>query len=592
MTTYIFFTGKGGVGKTSLSCAHAVNLAKEGKKVLIVSTDPASNLSDVLNCSINEKISHVNGTTNLFAININPEVSAQEYRNRVTEPLRDLLPEEDIKRMNEELSGACTTEIASFDEFSRFISGEHEGEDFDVIVFDTAPTGHTLRLLELPAAWASFSEVNPDGASCLGPSSALKSSQHRYNKVVDTLRDASRTVFYLVARPDHVSLKEASRTSHELKELGLNHQRLLINGVFDTTDSNDPIATKIADLALHQLRQIPDNIKQLPTETFPLLPYNVLGIRKLESLFNLDIRKEIIQSLGDVDSDSNKVIGGLDSLVEDMTHGTDHGLIMTMGKGGVGKTLTATAIAVMIARQGHQVHLTTTDPASHVQDYISQIGDLPPTLTIDRIDPKLETQRYTEKIMEQKGKQMDDDGRKLLLEDLKSPCTEEVAVFHAFSKAIHQAKRKFVVIDTAPTGHTLLLLDTAGSYHREILRNSGLDSAKIKTPYMQLQDPSLSKVLLVTLPETTPMNEAIALQGDLNRAGITPYAWIVNQSLSMLEELTDPVLKQRAKTEKAVIREISDKHAKIAYGIPYLPEQDILPIILEFYDNHPSHLIN
>lgn len=585
MTPYLFFTGKGGVGKTSLSCAYAVKLALDGKKVLIVSTDPASNLYDVLDSPVHETIAAVYGIENLFAININPEVSAEEYRNRVTAPLKGILPEAEIKKMNEELSGACTTEIASFDEFSRFISGEYEGDAYDVIVFDTAPTGHTLRLLELPAAWASFSEENPDGASCLGPTSALKSSQERYNKVVETLRDGTKTTFYLVARADQSSLKEASRTSEELNELGLKKQELFINGIFKATDATDAFAQKMETLAQDQLKQIPENLKELPLQTFPLLPYNVLGVPKLRSLLDVNLQKEILSESLNASSEWQSNINGLDVLVDELINEKDHGLIMTMGKGGVGKTLAASAIAVMIAQKGHEVHLTTTDPAAHIQDFINQLGILPEHLTIDRIDPKVETQRYTEKILQQKGKDIDEAGKKLLLEDLKSPCTEEVAVFHAFSKAIQQAKRKFVVIDTAPTGHTLLLLDTAGSYHREIMRNTGMDPSKIKTPYMHLQDGNLSKVLLISLPETTPMREAVALQEDLKRAGITPYAWVINQSLSMQEQISDALLKERASAELDVIKKIETKYTEKTFGIPYLPEKNVLPALLDFYQN-------
>ena len=581
-TQYLFFTGKGGVGKTSLACANAVKLADEGNKVLLVSTDPASNLQDVLESPVHEKVSEVKGVSNLFAININPEVSAEEYRKRVTEPLHEILPEAEIKKMNEELSGACTTEIASFDEFSRFISGENEGDTFDVIIFDTAPTGHTLRLLELPAAWASFSEENPDGASCLGPTSALKSSQERYDKVVTTLRDASQTTFYLVARAEQASLKEAARTSEELNELGLKNQELLVNGVFKSLDPSDTFAQKMETLAQNQLNSIPEKLQNLPLQTYPLLPYNVLGIKKLRSLLNRDLQEQLVTDAATFE-EWDHGLNGIDRLVDDLTDKQDHGLIMTMGKGGVGKTIAASAIAVMIARKGFDVHLTTTDPAAHVQDFISQLDGLPDNMTIDRIDPKLETQRYTDKVLSQKGKNMDEQGRKLLLEDLKSPCTEEVAVFHAFSKAIQQAKRKFVVIDTAPTGHTLLLLDTAGSYHREVMRNTGMDPSRIKTPYMALQDPELSKVILVSLPETTPMREAATLQEDLKRAGIHPYAWVVNQSLSMQADITDPLLKSRALAEGEVIQSIGNNLTKKLFGIPFIPEEKLLPAVLDFY---------
>jgi arsenite-transporting ATPase len=529
-TSYLFFTGKGGVGKTSLACATAVELADSGKTVLLVSTDPASNLKDVLESPVDENINPISGINNLFAININHEHAAEEYRNRVTQPLEGIATIDEIKKIREDLSGACTTEIASFDEFSRFVSSESEGEKFDVIIFDTAPTGHTLRLLELPAAWSSFTDENPDGASCLGPTSALKSGKERYHLVVDRLRDAELTTFYIVSRAEKASLKEASRTSNELKELGMSNQRLYINGVFKAIEKQDSLAIKIEEMANEQLETIPDNLKLLPSKTYPLLPYNVLGILKLRSLFNSELQKSISENTISNLEGSTQALKGIDQLVDELCMNQQNGLIMTMGKGGVGKTIAASAIAVLLAEKGFEVLLTTTDPAAHIQDFIEQLGEPPPTLTVERIDPKAETQRYMEKILLHKGKGQSEEAKKLIQEDLKSPCTEEVAVFHAFSKAISMAKRKFVVMDTAPTGHTLLLLDTAGNYHRDIMRNN-LNAGRLRTPYMSLQDPSLAKIILVSLPETTPMREATSLQDDLKRAGIKPYAWLINQSL-------------------------------------------------------------
>lgn len=590
-TPYLFFTGKGGVGKTSLACATAVQLADEGRKVLIVSTDPASNLEDVLESKVTEEISQVSGLENLYAININPEVSAEQYRDRVTAPLVDILPEAEIRKMKEELSGACTTEVAAFDEFSRFISGEYEGIKFDVIIFDTAPTGHTLRLLELPAAWSEFTEVNPDGASCLGPSSALKSSQTRYKKVVERLRDKEQTTFYLVSRAERSSLKEASRTSDELNGLGMSNQRLYINGVFKAIDQSDSFALHIQSLAEEQLNAIPENLKKVLVNNFPLLPYNILGIQKLRSLFHLEMQQQLAEKQLEQQTELTHQLKDLDDLVNEISANQQNGLIMTMGKGGVGKTLAATAIAMLLAKKGFEVHLTTTDPAAHVQDFINQLSEIPANLSIDRIDPKVETQRYMDKVMAQKGQKLDEEGKKLLLEDLKSPCTEEVAVFHAFSKAISESKRKFVVMDTAPTGHTLLLLDTAGSYHREVMRNSNIDESHIRTPYMALQDEKLSKVLLVSLPETTPMREAASLQEDLKRAGITPYAWIINQSLSMQPAITDPLLKSRAFAEVAIIKNIENTLAKKTYGIPYMPVKNLLPGLLEHFNQKEPLLL-
>jgi arsenite-transporting ATPase len=579
-TKYLFFTGKGGVGKTSLACATAVQMADSGNKVLLVSTDPASNLKDVLESTVNEHITLVKGTENLYAINIDPENSAEEYRNRVTQPLQNQLNAQEIKKIREDLSGACTTEIASFDEFSRFVSGETEGVKYDVIIFDTAPTGHTLRLLELPAAWSSFTEENPDGASCLGPTSALKSGKERYQKVVNILRDPELTTFYLVSRADKASLKEASRTSNELLELGMNNQQLYINGVFKAVDSSDTLAEKMETMAKEQLNDIPKNLKTLKLTTFPLLPYNVLGIEKLLSLFNPKLQATISLSNQEQKEIPQQILDDVNILVDELSAKQDHGLIMTMGKGGVGKTIVASAIAVILAQRGFEVLLTTTDPAAHIQDFINQLDELPKTLTVERIDPKVETKEYMDKVLEYKGKGLDEEGKKLILEDLKSPCTEEVAVFHAFSKAIHKAKRQFVVIDTAPTGHTLLLLDTAGSYHRDIMRNN-LSNNRLRTPYMSLQDSDFSKIVLVSLPETTPMREASSLQDDLKRAGIKPYAWMINQSLAMLSGIKDPLLKSRAISEVNVINTIKSTLTERVYGVPFIAENKLLPEILK-----------
>jgi arsenite-transporting ATPase len=578
-TKYLFFTGKGGVGKTSLACATAIKMADAGNVILLVSTDPASNLKDVLDTEVDEDIRPVRGIDRLFAININPEKSAEEYRNRVTQPLEGIASKEEIKKIREDLSGACTTEIASFDEFSRFVSGETEGANFDVIIFDTAPTGHTLRLLELPAAWSSFTEENPDGASCLGPTSALKSGKERYLNVSERLRDASLTSYYIVARADKASLKEASRTSNELIELGMNNQLLYINGVFKAMDKNDQLAMNIEAMGDEQLETIPDNLKKLPLKTFPLLPYNVLGIEKLRSLFDTELQILISNRVLSTSIGPTQVLKGIHTLVDELCFSQQHGLIMTMGKGGVGKTIAASVIAVLLANKGFDVLLTTTDPAAHIQDFIEQLGSLPANLTVERIDPKVETQRYIDKIMDHKGQGQSEEAKKLILEDLKSPCTEEVAVFHAFSKAISMAKRKFVVMDTAPTGHTLLLLDTAGSYHRDIMRNS-TDAVRFRTPYMSLQDETLSKIILVTLPETTPMREAGSLQDDLKRAGIKPYAWLINQSLSMLSSISDPLLKSRANAEIEVIDTIKEIYSEKTFGIPFVAEKKLLPHLL------------
>jgi len=581
---FLFFTGKGGVGKTSLACATAINLADQGKRVLLISTDPASNLEDVLGCSVLDKITSYKELSNLFTININPETSADEYRERAIEPLKKNSTPEELKKIQEGLSGACTTEIASFDEFSRFITGEGNPENFDNIIFDTAPTGHTIRLLELPAAWDDFLEKNPDGATCIGPSTALKSSKERYKKVITSLRDSKQTTFFLVSRSEKASLKEANRTSLELMELGLENQKLLINGVYNAIDKTDELGIKIEAIAKKELSEMPESLRNLEISSYPLLPYNILGLQKLRSLFDKELQKTIINTEISKEAEIGNSLNNLHQLVDSLEVAGDKGLIMTMGKGGVGKTIVAASIATMLAHRGHRVLLTTTDPAAHVKDFINQLDELPENLTVERIDPKVETKIYTDKIYEQKSKNLNEEAKKLLAEDLKSPCNEEVAVFNAFSKAINKAKRQFVVMDTAPTGHTLLLLDTTGKYHKEILKSTSMSPDRISTPYMALQDANFAKILLIALPETTPMREAEALQKDLKRAGIVPYGWVINQSLSVLKNIKDPLLKKRAVNEGAVIKNINENLSQRTYIVPYLPEEKLLPAILSYYE--------
>lgn len=452
------------------------------------------------------------------------------------------------------------------------------------MIFDTAPTGHTIRLLELPAAWDDFLDKNPGGASCIGPSTALKSSKDRYKKVITSLRDPKQTTFFLVARSEKVSLKEANRTSLELKELGLENQKLLINGVYDAIDKSDELGIKIEAIAKKELSEMPEALKTLERLSYPLLPYNVLGVLKLRSLLNKDLQKKIIDQEKTIDQETINTLSNLHELVDSLEAGSDSGLIMAMGKGGVGKTIIAASVAVMLAKRGHNVLLTTTDPAAHVQDFINQLSDLPANLTVERIDPKVETKIYTDKIFEQKCKNLSEEAKKLLAEDLKSPCNEEVAVFNAFSKAINKAKRQFVVMDTAPTGHTLLLLDTTGKYHKEILKTTSINPDRITTPYMSLQDSKFAKILLISLPETTPMREAEALQNDLKRANIVPYAWVVNQCLSAVKGIKDPLLRKRASNEGAIIKNIKENLTKRTYLIPFLPEEKLLPAILSIYE--------
>ncbi|HIH4539413.1 TPA: arsenite efflux transporter ATPase subunit ArsA [Citrobacter freundii] len=562
---YLFFTGKGGVGKTSISCATAIRLAEQGKRVLLVSTDPASNVGQVFGQTIGNTIQPVASVPGLSALEIDPQAAAQQYRARIVDPIKGILPDDVVSSINEQLSGACTTEIAAFDEFTGLLTDASLLTRFDHIIFDTAPTGHTIRLLQLPGAWSSFIDSNPEGAPCLGPMAGLEKQREQYAQAVEALSDPARTRLVLVARLQKSTLQEVARTHLELAAIGLKNQYLVINGVLPKTEAaNDTLAAAIWDREQEALSNLPSDLSGLPTDTLFLQPVNMVGVSALSGLLSTQpieasFSEEYIQQRPDIPS--------LSALVDDIAR-NEHGLIMLMGKGGVGKTTMAAAIAVRLAEMGFDVHLTTSDPAAHLSTTLN--GSLN-NLQVSRIDPLEETERYRQHVLETKGKELDDAGKRLLEEDLRSPCTEEIAVFQAFSRVIREAGKRFVVMDTAPTGHTLLLLDATGAYHREIARKMG-EKGHFTTPMMQLQDPERTKVLLVTLPETTPVLEAANLQADLERAGIHPWGWIINNSLS-IADTRSPLLRLRAQQERPQIESVKNLHASRVALVPVLASE-------------------
>ncbi|QRG79896.1 arsenical pump-driving ATPase [Citrobacter sp. R56] len=559
---YLFFTGKGGVGKTSISCATAIRLAEQGKRVLLVSTDPASNVGQVFGQAIGNTIQPIATVPGLSALEIDPQAAAQQYRARIVDPIKGLLPEDVVNSINEQLSGACTTEIAAFDEFTGLLTDASLLTRFDHIIFDTAPTGHTIRLLQLPGAWSSFIESNPDGASCLGPMAGLEKQREQYAHAVEALSDPKRTRLVLVARLQKSTLQEVARTHDELAAIGLKNQFLVINGVLPETDAaNDTLTAAIGRREQEALANLPAGLSALPTDTLFLQPVNMVGVPALRGLLT---SQPAMASFPEESIQQHPEIPSLSSLIDDIAR-NEHGLIMLMGKGGVGKTTMAAAIAVRLADRGFDVHLTTSDPAAHLSTTLN--GSLN-NLQVSRIDPHEETERYRQHVLETKGKALDDAGKRLLEEDLRSPCTEEIAVFQAFSRVIREAGKRFVVMDTAPTGHTLLLLDATGAYHREIAKKMG-DKGHFTTPMMQLQDPERTKVLLVTLPETTPVLEAANLQTDLERAGIHPWGWIINNSLS-ISDTRSPLLRLRAQQELPQIEAVKQQHASRVALVPLL----------------------
>lgn len=544
LTKYLFFTGKGGVGKTSVACATAVFLADEGKKIMLISTDPASNLQDVFDTELNNKGVEIKDVPNLVVANFDPESAAAEYKESVIAPYRGKLPETVLNNMEEQLSGSCTVEIAAFNEFSSFITDEKASNEFDHIIFDTAPTGHTLRMLQLPSAWSNFISENTHGASCLGQLSGLESKKEVYKNAVSNLADSTKTTLILVSRAEESPLKEAERASTELKDIGVKNQILVINGVLQSHD--DELSTALYDKQQSALEDIPKGLKNTITYEIPLRPYNITGLENVRALLkdnNIKVSTDLLNAAS---------IPRLNNVIDDLFN-TNKKVIFTMGKGGVGKTTIAAAIAIGLAKKGKKVHLTTTDPAAHLKFVIDEGYGI----TLSRIDEKKELENYKEEVLNKARETMSGADIEYIEEDLRSPCTQEIAVFRAFAEIVEKSENEIVVIDTAPTGHTLLLLDSTQSYHREIQRSEGDIPESVKNLLPKLRNEKDTEVIIVTLAETTPVFEAMRLQKDLNRAGINSKWWVINSSL-YATNTSNEILRAKASNEIKWINKVDE----------------------------------
>lgn len=551
-TKYLFFTGKGGVGKTSTACATAVSLADSGKKVLLISTDPASNLQDVFETELNNKGVPIPEVPNLVVANLDPIEAAGEYRESVIAPYRGQLPEAVIKNMEEQLSGSCTVEIAAFNEFSKFITDVKVQEEFDYIIFDTAPTGHTLRMLKLPSAWSNFISENTHGASCLGQLSGLESKREIYKNAVETLADGNLTTLILVSRPEVTPLKEAARASLELTDIGVRNQMMIVNGILTSYD--DTISESLYKKQQSALACMPEELKNMKCCFIPLRAYNITGMENVRALLEKDsytIRDDKIKA---------DIIPRLKDVIEDL-YNSNKKVIFTMGKGGVGKTTLAASIASGLASRGKKVHLTTTDPAAHLKFVMSETDKI----TMSHIDEKEELKKYQQEVLSKAGAAMSEEDLAYIEEDLRSPCTQEIAVFRAFADIVEKAEDQIVVIDTAPTGHTLLLLDSTQSYNQEMKRSQGdvPESAKKLLPRLRNKDET--EVIIVTLAETTPVYEALRLEEDLERAGIAAKWWVINSSLYRTGT-TNKLLSAKASNEIEWINKVAE-HANGNFAV-------------------------
>ncbi|MHB1502627.1 MAG: arsenical pump-driving ATPase [Acidimicrobiales bacterium] len=567
---FMFFTGKGGVGKTSIASASAVALADHGRKVLLVSTDPASNLDEVLGMSLGPTPQEVPGVGGLDAMNIDPMAAAAAYRERVVGPYRGVLPESAILSIEEQLSGACTVEIAAFDEFTTLLADPEATAAYDHVIFDTAPTGHTLRLLSLPEAWSDFIDTSTLGTSCIGPLSGLANQHDRYSAAVHTLADEDRTVVVMVSRPDTLALDEAERAASELGAIGIANQRLVINGVFQETGSDDPLAVSMTARAKAALARLPVALSNLERDEVSLVPWSPVGVPGLRALVaGVPPAVPVASAVPIPDATS------LAALVAELSD-RGRGLVLIMGKGGVGKTTLAAMIAVELAKAGNTVDLTTTDPAAHLEAVLGSTSVAGPrvrpgNLRVSRIDPSQVTAAYTAGVLAETGADLDPAARSVLEEDLRSPCTAEIAVFREFARTVAKATDHLVVLDTAPTGHTLLLLDAARAYHREVGRQGGFVPQDVDALLDRLADPRFTSIFIVAVPEATPIHEAAALQDDLRRAGIEPAAWVVNQSLAATT-VTEPALAARAAKESHYLEEVATLYASRMALVPMMVE--------------------
>lgn len=559
LTKYIFFTGKGGVGKTSIACATAVSLADGGKRVLLVSTDPASNLQDVFAMELTNKEKRIGEVPNLYVANLDPIQAAAEYREGVLSPYRGLMPASVIANMEEQLSGSCTIEIAAFNEFSHFITDESKKNEYDHILFDTAPTGHTLRMLQLPSAWSSFISESTHGASCLGQLSGLEGKKTVYKNAVTTLSDGNMTTLVLVTRPEETPIKEADRASYELSELGVQNQLLVINGVL--SEPTDGLSSILYKKQRDAVSDLSERLRRIPIYQVPLRSYSVTGLKNVRAFLHSNHVPSESQTLPAIK------IPALSEVIENLAL-EEKRVIFTMGKGGVGKTTVAAAVALGLAKKGKKVHLTTTDPAAHLKFVLDETSGI----TMSHIDEREELRKYQNEVLSKaQASGMREEDLAYIEEDLRSPCTQEIAVFRAFAEVVQKADDQVVVIDTAPTGHTLLLLESTQSYHHEIERTKGEIPESVTRLLPRLKSDE-TEVLIVTLAEATPVYEALRLEEDLKRAEIKARWWIVNQTFYGTDT-TNTILTAKASGEVEWINHISDHAGGKLALISWRPEE-------------------
>ncbi len=281
---HLLFSGKGGVGKTTLASAAALRLARQGKRTLLVTTDPASNLADVFQQDIGPSPVTIKGVPRLAALEIDAVAAARAYRERALAPLRELFPPQILRGVEEQMSGPCTEEIAGFDRFIDCL----DRADYERVVFDTAPTGHTLRLLELPSAWTEHLDASATGGgqTCLGPVQALAASREQYRRAMAILRSPAECALVLVAQGERTAVEETLRSWSELTRLEIVPQALVVNGLIPPAAADNPFFRARCAMQERQLAELARQVTA-PVWRVPLCDFEIQGLDSLEKVGEL-----------------------------------------------------------------------------------------------------------------------------------------------------------------------------------------------------------------------------------------------------------------------------------------------------------------
>lgn len=602
--SFIFFSGKGGVGKTSMACATAVYHADRGRRTLIVTTDPASNLADVFEQPIGHKITSIEGIANLRAMEIDPDRATEEYKDRALAPVRALFPPEVVEVMEEQLSGPCTAEVAAFDRFVDFLDMSDGREPFEVVVFDTAPTGHTLRLLELPVDWSHHIQEagKGSGQTCLGPVATIEESKAKYDRAVALMRDPALTSFVFVLQPEATPIKETRRAVGELSKLGIEAHELIVNGVIPREAGRNAFLAQRIDMQSRYLAQIEQELV-LPTQRMPLLDEEIKGVGRLRYVARLLYGGEEATSdegrhlISDEEvrlcTPSSRPWSGAaaEDVVPRLMPANGHSrTLFFAGKGGVGKTALSCVTAVWLARHGYRTLLLTTDPAAHIGDVLDQpVGDeVAPVAGIQnlwavQIDPKAAAEAYKRRILDEAREAgRGPESLQAMAEELESPCTEEMAAFDRFVDYASLDQYDVLVFDTAPTGHTLRLLELPVDWSQqldvklyasaELAEADAEAKARFGRVIDMMRDPQRSTFAFVTYPESTPIVEAWRAVEELRTVDIETGLVVANQVLPP-EECTTEYFCRRALMQARYLGEMDDRFSAPILATPLLAQE-------------------